>query len=65
MSISSEALTAPSLSATGGVAFGGQTFGSKTTTGTLPGTPTFTPVASNLGTYTMSLPAASALILTR
>ena len=64
-SISSEALTAPSLASTGGVTLGGQTFGSKTTTGTLPGTPTFTPVAPNLGTYTVSLPAASALIVTR
>ncbi len=63
--LSSEALTAPSLSATGGVTLGGQTFGNKTTTGTLPGTPTFTPVAPNLGTYTVSLPAASALLLTR
>ena len=63
--LSSEALSAPSLSATGGVTLGGQTFGSETTTGTLPGTPTVTPVTPNLGTYTVSLPAASAMLLTR
>jgi hypothetical protein len=63
--ISSETLSAPSLSATDGVTLGGQTFGASTTTGTLPGTPTSTPVAPNLGTYTVLLPAASAMLLAR
>ena len=53
--LSSETLNAPSLSATSGVTFAGQTFGSTTTTGTLPGTPTATPIPSNLGTYTVRL----------
>jgi hypothetical protein len=59
-----ESLTAPSISATGGVSLGGQTFGPDTSTGTLPGpavTATATPAA---GVYTIPAPAASAEMLT-
>ena len=43
---------------------GGQTFGAQTTTGTLPGPPATTPVDPASGTYTVSLPAGSAALLT-
>ncbi|MEO8969949.1 MAG: glycosyl hydrolase family 79 C-terminal domain-containing protein, partial [Solirubrobacteraceae bacterium] len=59
-----ETLTAPSISSTGGVALGGQSFGSQTSTGTLPGSPTTTPVTPVTGSYTVPLPAASAALLT-
>ncbi len=63
--LASESLAAPSVSSTTGVTFGGQTFGETTTTGTLPGTPTTAPVTATAGTYTVSVPAASAMLLTR
>lgn len=62
--LSSESLTAPSASSTHGVTFGGQSFGDATTTGTLPGAPTTTPITSTAGTYTVEVPAASAILLT-
>ena len=52
--------------ATSGVTLGGQTFGAQTTTGVLPApkpTPQVTP--DGAGNYTVDLPAASALMLTR
>ncbi len=59
-----ETLTAPSISSTDGVALGGQSFGSQTSTGTLPGPPSTTPVAPVSGSYQVALPAASAALLT-
>ncbi|MDQ6730351.1 MAG: glycosyl hydrolase family 79 C-terminal domain-containing protein [Actinomycetota bacterium] len=58
-----ETLTAPSISSTDGVALGGQSFGGQTSTGTLPGPPTTTPVTPVTGSYTVPLPAASAALL--
>jgi Glycosyl hydrolase family 79 C-terminal beta domain len=60
-----QSLTAPSLSATGGVSFAGQTFGSQTRTGVLPGTSGATPIDPTAGTYNVDVPAASAIVLTR
>ena len=59
-----EALTGPSVSSTDGVTLGGQSFGDETTTGTLPGPPATTPVAPVSGSYTVSVPAGSAALLT-
>jgi hypothetical protein len=59
-----ETLQAPSVSATSGVTIGGQTFGPESTTGTLPGPPATTPIDPASGTYTVSLPAGSAALLT-
>ena len=58
-------LTAPSLGAKSGVTLGGETFGTRTLTGTLPGSPTTTPLDPQAGVYAVQLPAASALMLTR
>ena len=58
-----ETLTAPAVNATSGVTLGGQTFGAETSTGTLP-TPGTTPLQSAAGTFTISVPAASAAMLT-
>ncbi len=58
-------LNAPSLSATTGVALGGQTFGSSTRTGKLAGRITTAQLTPLLGTYTVTLPAGSAMMLTR
>jgi hypothetical protein len=63
--LASESMTAPSISSTHGVTLAGQTFGDVTSTGTLPGSPTTTPVTATAGTYTVALPAASAVLLTR
>ncbi len=60
-----QSLLAPSLAATSGVTYGGQTFDPLTTTGQLGGAPITAPIAPVLGTYTVELPAASALLLTR
>jgi hypothetical protein len=60
-----EALAAPSLSATDGVTLGGQSFGASTSTGVLTGAPQSTAVGSLLGYYTVSVPAASAVMLAR
>jgi hypothetical protein len=59
-----ETLTAPSVGSSSGVTLGGQSFGSETTTGTLPGAPATTPVAPTGGSYSVSLPAGSAALLT-
>jgi len=58
-----ERLEAPSVNARGGVTLGGRTFGGETRTGVLaaPQTETVTPVR---GTYTVTLPAGSAALLT-
>jgi hypothetical protein len=66
---SAQSLIAPSISATSGVSFAGQTFGASTDTGKLAGTPravAISPVA-NAGTekYSVQLPPASAMLLTR
>jgi hypothetical protein len=62
-----EALLAPSITATSGVTIGNLSFGTTTTTGTLPGSPQLTQINANPanGIYTMTLPAASAALLTR
>jgi len=59
-----ERLQAPSVSSTSGVTLGGQTFGGETRTGTLgkPHTETAIPVA---GSYVLTVPAASATLLTQ
>ncbi len=59
-----ERLSAPSAAATGHVTLGGQSFGSSTTTGVLPGSPHETPLKASGGGYRVTLPAASAAILT-
>jgi hypothetical protein len=56
-------LTAPTVDARGGVRLGGRSFGAETRTGTLP--PALTePVAPSRGTYSITLPPASAALLT-
>jgi hypothetical protein len=59
-----EWLQAPTASSTDGVTLGGQSFGDSTTSGVLPGpaTQTVTPV---LGHYSITLPPASAVVLTQ
>jgi hypothetical protein len=57
-------LTAPSAAATSGVTLGGQTFGGETHTGLL-GPPQSVPIAAVTGAYTISLPPASAVMLTQ
>ena len=56
-------LLAPSPSATGGVTLGGQSFGA-TKTGVLPSAPAGSPVFPASGRYSVSLPPASAALLT-
>jgi hypothetical protein len=63
--LTSQALKAPSLAATGGVSLGGETFGPSTSTGVLPANPHPTTVPALLGYYTVPLPAGSAVLLTR
>jgi hypothetical protein len=58
-----EALRASSVHATGGVTLGGQTFGAATSTGVLGGHLTQGTLTSKAGTYTLSVPAASATML--
>ena len=58
-----EQLTAPSIGATDGVSLGGQSFGDETDTGALAG-PATTTISSLLGLYTLTVPAASATMLT-
>jgi Glycosyl hydrolase family 79 C-terminal beta domain len=58
-----ERLQASSASATRGVRLGGQTFGDETTTGVLPGSPRTEPLYPVLGTYTVTVPPASAAML--
>jgi Glycosyl hydrolase family 79 C-terminal beta domain len=59
-----ERLTASSLRATTGVAIGGQSFGAATSTGTLAGRPQETLLAPHAGRYVVTVPAASAALLT-
>jgi hypothetical protein len=59
-----EWLRAPSVSSTGGTTLGGQSFGQETTTGTLPPPETQT-VEPLLGRYTITVPPASAAMLTQ
>jgi hypothetical protein len=58
-----ESLQAPSAASTSGVTLGGESFGDETTSGTLP-PPATSPVAPSGDTYTVSLPAASAAMVT-
>jgi hypothetical protein len=59
-----ERLQAPSARATQGVTLGGQSFGSQTTTGQLAGAPNLTFVKPAAGQYVVTLPPASATLLT-
>jgi hypothetical protein len=61
--LSAETLTAPGLSATTGVALGGRSFADPTTTGKLPA-PLTSSVSATGGSYTVTVPAASAVLLT-
>jgi glycosyl hydrolase family 79 len=60
-----ESLLAPSLTAGSGVSLGGQTFGASTSTGALPGPLSVATVNPAAGVYSVSLPAGSAVMLTR
>ena len=62
-----ESLLAPNVSATTGITLGGLSFGTRTTTGTLPGRPQLSEINPDrtTGTYTLQLPPASAVLLTR
>jgi hypothetical protein len=60
-----EALHAPGITATTGVTLGGQSFGNRTTTGRLSGLPQLSQVAPVAGAYTVALPPASAILLTK
>ena len=57
-------LTARALTAKSGVSFGGQSFGSETSTGMLAGPALPTTVAPAAGEYHVTVPAASASLLT-
>jgi Glycosyl hydrolase family 79 C-terminal beta domain len=59
-----EQLRAPGLRSTGGVTLGGQTFGAETTTGVLAGPADHRTVQSSGGGYPVTVPAASATMLT-
>jgi hypothetical protein len=59
-----ERLLAPSVTASEGVTLGGQTFGKVTTTGQLRGEPDISIVARKRGAYVVSMPPASAALLT-
>jgi hypothetical protein len=63
--LSSQALLAPSVSASRHVSLGGETFGSSTRTGVLPTDRRPGTVSSVQGYYSVSVPAASAALLTR
>jgi hypothetical protein len=58
-----ERLAAPSVLATGDITLGGRTFGATTTTGVLPA-PVSDPVRARRGVYRVTVPAASAALLT-
>jgi Glycosyl hydrolase family 79 C-terminal beta domain len=64
-SLSMQTLTAPSIDATTGVTFGGQSFAAPTSTGRLEGTAQFSTITPLLGTYSVDLPPASAVMLSR
>jgi Glycosyl hydrolase family 79 C-terminal beta domain len=57
-------LQAPSVHATSGVTFGGESFGSQTDSGLLAGTPSTTSLTPAGDDYVITLPAASAAMLT-
>lgn len=57
-------LIAPSVYATGNITLGGQTFGAQTTTGVLSGPPATATIMPSSGVYTVTLPAATAAMLT-
>lgn len=57
-------LSAPSLTATGGVTLGGEGFAAPTTTGTLPANPSLPQVAPQDGVYDVQVPPSSAVMLT-
>lgn len=59
-----EQLTAPSMSAIGGVTLAGQSFGAVTQTGQLTGSPQISSVAPEGGQYSITLGPASAAMLT-
>lgn len=59
-----ERLAAPNAHSKGHVSLGGHSFGSSTTTGTLPGTATGKPISPAGARYVITLPAASAALLT-
>jgi hypothetical protein len=59
-----EQLRAPSIHSTGGVTIGGQTFGAETSTGVLAGPAAHHTVASSGGGYPVTVPPASATMLT-
>jgi Glycosyl hydrolase family 79 C-terminal beta domain len=59
-----ELLTAPSVRARGDVTLGGQSFGTATATGLLSGRPTTDAVTPQRGDYAITVPAASAAMLT-
>jgi glycosyl hydrolase family 79 len=59
-----ERLEAPTVQTNTGVTLGGQSIGSQTVTGTLHGTPRTTTVTPLRGSYTVTLPATSAALLT-
>jgi hypothetical protein len=60
-----ERLQAPDVFSTSGVTLGGESFGNETTSGVLPGPPQTESVAPVLGNYTVTLPPASAALLTQ
>ena len=59
-----ERLTAPGLTARTGVALGGRSFGASTSTGTFAGRARDAVVSPRAGRYVVTLPAASAALLT-
>ena len=59
-----EQLRAPSVHSTGGVTIGGQTFGAETSTGVLAGPAGRRTVTPSGGGYPITVPAASATMLT-
>jgi hypothetical protein len=60
-----ERLQAPDVFSTNGVTLGGQTFGDETPNGILPGPPQTETVSPALGSYTVTMPPASAALLTQ
>jgi hypothetical protein len=59
-----EQLRAPSVHSTGGITIGGQTFGAETSTGVLAGPANHQTVTPSGGGYPLTVPAASATMLT-
>lgn len=59
-----ERLLAPSVRANSGITLGGRSFAAPTATGTLQGAPKTTTVRPEAGDYTVTVPAASAALLT-